>query len=184
VLASIISSNGARAFTSKELSNELVSQPNSYLLNPKEINTKRISNDLDRLYRMRFLKRRRQKRMVVNKYGANVRKGFEYVYSISKQGKSYLYHLYGPKKVKEIDPLGYLPPIIRLIEEAFERPKRSAEFFARDFPVPKTPGVPDMSKLSEQDVIRYQELAIKYTTLKKKAQQTLNELDRLKLKAR
>ena len=76
VLALIVSSNGARAFTSKELSNELVSQPNSNMRS-KEINTKRISNDLDRLYRMRFLKRKRQKRRVVNKYGANVRKGFE-----------------------------------------------------------------------------------------------------------
>lgn len=183
VLALIVSSNGARAFTSKELSNELVSQPNSNMRS-KEINTKRISNDLDRLYRMRFLKRKRQKRRVVNKYGANVRKGFEYVYSISKQGKSYIYHLYGQKKGKEMDPFAYLPPIMRLIEEAFERPKRSAEFFARDFPVPKTPGVPDMSKWSEQDAKRYEELAIKYMSLKNEAQKALDELDLLELKVR
>jgi hypothetical protein len=64
---------------------------------------KRISGDLDRLYKMGFLTRRRIKRMVYPKCSPQVYRGFTYVYKISKQGWQYLDYLHdlGNPKEKE-----------------------------------------------------------------------------------
>jgi len=51
---------------------------------------KQASNLLRRLYRMGFLKRRKVKRLCAAASGKLCHRGFEYVYSFSKQGVSYL----------------------------------------------------------------------------------------------
>ena len=53
------------------------------------LSIKRVSNDLGRLYRMSFLKRRRVSRVVASGY----KRGYKYRYHISKQGSSYLEYL-------------------------------------------------------------------------------------------
>lgn len=73
------------------------------------VNIKRVSNDLNRLYHMRLLRRRRIKRIceVKNILGHNkitCPKGFMYKYSFTKQGLSYSKYL--KKKDSIIDPIG------------------------------------------------------------------------------
>ena len=50
---------------------------------------KTYSNDLNRLYRMRFLKRKRVKRQVITRTGKRCNRGVAYVFSIGRQGHSY-----------------------------------------------------------------------------------------------
>ena len=63
---------------------------------------KSISGDLDRLYRMRLLKREIRKRQSKTKKGKSVIRGREYVYEISKQGWKYVGFLAenGPPSVR------------------------------------------------------------------------------------
>jgi len=53
---------------------------------PKKI----VSNDLGRLYRMGFLKRRRMKRLCASLRGHPCNRGFQYKYSLSKRGLGYI----------------------------------------------------------------------------------------------
>lgn len=52
--------------------------------------TKLISNDLNRLYRMQLLSRKRTKRPIA---GGGVYRGSMYAYRLNKQGRSYFNHL-------------------------------------------------------------------------------------------
>jgi len=65
----------------------------------KRFCVKRISNDLNRLYKMSFLKRRRIKRKVTTQSGRACHRGFCYEYRISKQGLKYLDYLKRPKRI-------------------------------------------------------------------------------------
>jgi len=56
---------------------------------------KLASNELRRLYRMGFLKYRRVKRICITKNGKKCFRGYEYKYSISKQGWNYLKYMTG-----------------------------------------------------------------------------------------
>ena len=51
---------------------------------------KSFSDHLDRLFRMKFLKRKRVKRQVRTKRGVLCNKGFKYVYRVSPQGWKYV----------------------------------------------------------------------------------------------
>ena len=57
------------------------------------IPVKTVSNDLRRLYFMGFLKRRRVKRACLSKKGKVCFKGYQYEYSLSKQGLSYINYM-------------------------------------------------------------------------------------------
>lgn len=70
--------------------------------------TKRISGDLDRLYRMGFLKRKRIKRIVNRINSPSIARGFTYVYTISKQGWQYLQYMSNPKLNEQVDPSEWL----------------------------------------------------------------------------
>jgi hypothetical protein len=63
---------------------------------PERYSIKRLSNDLARLYKMSFLKRRRVKRQVTTNSGKVCNRGYCYEYQISKQGFSYLSYLRSP----------------------------------------------------------------------------------------
>lgn len=54
------------------------------------IKTKLVSNDLNRLYRMQLLSRKKMKRTVL---GGEIYRGFMYVYWLNKQGRSYVEYL-------------------------------------------------------------------------------------------
>lgn len=54
------------------------------------VTTKLVSNDLNRLYRMQLLSRRKAKRTIL---GGEICRGFMYVYWLNKQGKSYIDYL-------------------------------------------------------------------------------------------
>ncbi|HEU4606258.1 MAG TPA: hypothetical protein VFS46_08490 [Nitrososphaera sp.] len=64
----------------------------------KQVSTKRISNDLDRLYRMRFLEAQRVKRKVITRSGKKCTRGYQYLYRISKQGLQYYGYLINPEQ--------------------------------------------------------------------------------------
>lgn len=64
---------------------------------PVRFSPKRISNDLNRLYRMQLLKRKRIKRTVTTRTGKSCKRGFRYVYSMTKQGISYSHYLETPR---------------------------------------------------------------------------------------
>jgi hypothetical protein len=57
---------------------------------------KRISNDLDRLYKMGFLGARRVKRPVTTKKGTTCYRGYKYNYYVTVQGKRYYNYLLNP----------------------------------------------------------------------------------------
>jgi len=60
-----------------------------------ELSVKRISNDLNRLYRMQFVNRRRVARQVSARTG-KCNRGFMYIYRLSSQGKKYLEYAQRP----------------------------------------------------------------------------------------
>jgi hypothetical protein len=63
-----------------------------------KVSTKTISNELRRLYLMGVLKRKRIKRECETKSGKTCFRGYEYVYSISRQGWKYLEFLTNPER--------------------------------------------------------------------------------------
>jgi hypothetical protein len=91
-------------FNAKDLSEKLRSHliqagdVEGYALLERQFSTKRISGDLDRLYRMGFLNRKRVKRVVYPKGSIPCVRGFSYDYRISKQGWQYLDYLAKPRK--------------------------------------------------------------------------------------
>jgi hypothetical protein len=62
------------------------------------VSTKSISNELRRLYQMGFLKRKRIKRECTTSRGKTCFRGYEYVYSLSSQGRKYLGYLTNPER--------------------------------------------------------------------------------------
>jgi|GEM_PF-2036940 hypothetical protein len=86
------------SITSREWSDEIMSglrnSPDyGNLVLHKRFSTKRLSGDLDRLYRMGLISRKRIKRIIHSRNSRPVMRGFAYRYSISKQGWQYLEHL-------------------------------------------------------------------------------------------
>lgn len=106
-LVSIHARNGS--FHANGLSEELLTQLtiranlDDYSLFAKMYSIKRISGDLDRLYRMGFLKRKRTKRIIFVKNRPPITRGFCYLYSISAQGSKYLEFLSKPKTQPHLD---------------------------------------------------------------------------------
>lgn len=76
------------------------------ITNPKHLMVKSLSNDMRRLHSMGFLKRKREKRPSSKSFlvGEPNYRGFQYIYSISKNGLNYLDYLgmkgYKPMAVK------------------------------------------------------------------------------------
>jgi hypothetical protein len=66
----------------------------------KQVSTKRISNDLDRLYRMGLVNARRINRQIVTKKNKSCNKGYQYVYRVSKQGAQYWDYLVKPEEAR------------------------------------------------------------------------------------
>lgn len=58
---------------------------------------KQVSNDLDRLSRMHFLNRSREKRLVRTRSGTKCFRGYQHKYRLSKTGNSYLGYLLNPE---------------------------------------------------------------------------------------
>jgi hypothetical protein len=79
-----MSPNGAE-FDTRSLYLYILRQPSTF-----KTNFKLLSNDLNRLYRMQLLSRRRVKRPV---YGGDGYRGFMYSYRLNKQGRSYIDYL-------------------------------------------------------------------------------------------
>lgn len=65
----------------------------SRVYHPHAFSAKSISADLDRLYRMGLLKRKRTKRMFKNKKGESFGRGYQYQYELSAQGSKYASYL-------------------------------------------------------------------------------------------
>ena len=84
--------------------------------------TKRISGDLDRLYRMGLVRRKRVRRRVISRRGIPVFRGFEYRYVISKQGSQYVKYITKPKVAGKKSILDQIQDGIqeRLIEHAHD----------------------------------------------------------------
>jgi len=76
------------------------------------LTAKEASNSLRRLRLMKFLKKRRMKRACLSSSGKLCFKGYEYAYSVSSQGLSYIKWL---KEKKPIEDLAY----IKNMEEVF-----------------------------------------------------------------
>jgi len=88
----------------------LARSPKLDLNSLKMASSKRVSNDLGRLYRMGFLRRRAAVRRVRTRTGKTCNRGREWSYSISRQGWSYLVHM-SDDKLKRLE---------RRIDERFE----------------------------------------------------------------
>ena len=67
--------------------------PESNFIPLSSITMKRLSGDLDRLYKMGFLKRRRSTRHIRQKSSFPFSRGFQYLYQVSKQGWQYSAYL-------------------------------------------------------------------------------------------
>ncbi len=76
----------------------------AYNLFSSQFSIKRVSGDLDRLFRMGFLGRKRVKRIIYPKGSLPFVRGFAYDYYISKQGWQYLDYLANPRK-EQTDPI-------------------------------------------------------------------------------
>ena len=72
---------------------------------------KLVSNDLRRLYRMGFLKRKRVKRSCIGRRGF-INRGFQYTYSFSRHGLSYVDWLEKGKLVEDIAVAGLRSDVI------------------------------------------------------------------------
>lgn len=81
---------GKEKFTSRDVA--------SHLRKP----VKAVSNDLRRLHHMGFLRRKRAKRFCLSKKGKLCYKGYEYNYSLSEQGRSYLRWMREQKPIEEL----------------------------------------------------------------------------------
>jgi predicted transcriptional regulator len=66
-----------------------------YVATVESRKVKDVSRDLGRLYRMGFLKRKKQKRICPSKHGRLCYKGFHFAYSFSSQGWKYLEYMSG-----------------------------------------------------------------------------------------
>lgn len=66
----------------------------------RHLTVKRMSDYLDRLYRMKFLNRRRVTRIVTTRVGKKCNRGYKYIYRFSKQGLQYLDHMHNPKRAE------------------------------------------------------------------------------------
>jgi hypothetical protein len=122
--------------------------------------TKRLSNDLNRLYRMTFLTRKRAKREVTTRRGLKCNRGYKYVYRISSQGRSYVNYLYNPEsslsRRQEMDKIDFLDrlsierlrqqlpsgvkPYARRLHDALFQSKPSSPIDLR-FPIPHDPSL-------------------------------------------
>ena len=78
---------------------------------------KEVSNDFRRLHGMQFLRRERRKRSCLSKKGKNCYKGFEYVYSLSKQGRSYLKWMRDQMPIEKIALINLNKEIIEYLPE-------------------------------------------------------------------
>jgi hypothetical protein len=102
----ILGSNfGKQGFKARDISHSVIISPITESERFKEdptmlskVSTKSISNELRRLYLMGFLKRKRIKRECETKSGKTCFRGYEYVYSISRQGWKYLDYLKNPER--------------------------------------------------------------------------------------
>jgi hypothetical protein len=66
----------------------------------RKVSIKRISNDLDRLYRMGFLHAQRAKREITSRSGRRCNRGYKYKYRISRQGLQYHGYLVNPEQAR------------------------------------------------------------------------------------
>jgi DNA-binding MarR family transcriptional regulator len=81
---------------------------------------KEVSNDLRRLYRMGFLRRKRTKRFCLSRKGEPCYKGREYIYSFSEQGRRYMVWMKDQRPIEDLaqiklgeEILSYLPEELR-----------------------------------------------------------------------
>ena len=91
---------------------------------------KEVSNDFRRLHQMGFLRRKRVKRRCLSKTGKYCYKGYEYIYTFSVQGRSYLEWMRVQKPIEDFtciilnkEILGHLPQELknRLLTQAILR---------------------------------------------------------------
>jgi hypothetical protein len=66
-----------------------------------KFSVKRISRDLDGLYKMGFLGARRVKRQVSTKNGTKCYRGYNYIYHVTTQGKRYYNYLLDPAEATQ-----------------------------------------------------------------------------------
>lgn len=66
-----------------------------------KFSVKRISRDLDRLYKMEFLGARRVKREVYTKRGTKCHRGYKYMYHVTAQGRQYYNYLLNPAEARQ-----------------------------------------------------------------------------------
>jgi hypothetical protein len=83
----------------------------------RRFSKKMMSNDLRRLYTMGLLKRRRVKRECKTRSGKTCFRGYEYKYSISNQGKSYVEYLINPEAQRRAESEDFNDFAVRAIIE-------------------------------------------------------------------
>lgn len=94
-------------FSTKELSDKLSKFlakrrdfDNDHFFYTRQFSTKRVSGDLDRLYRMGFLNRKRARRVLFSEKPLGRLRGFMYVYRVSAQGWQYIDYMRKPERGK------------------------------------------------------------------------------------
>ncbi len=147
LLAFIASTFGQRAFTTRQLSEELRrfhTQSNAYLADPRIAaldSVKRLSNDLKRIGRMGFVKGDLGPRILHTKSGKPYGSGLENSWRTTDQGFSYLRYLQNPEERgggKDFREL-----LASIMIEREDAPQEKKDIFKRIFldSRPKRPGV-------------------------------------------
>jgi len=80
-----------------------------------------ISNDLRRTHQMGFLRRKRVKHLCLSKNGQLCYKGYEYIYSLSKQGRSHLKWMIEQKPIEDL-------ALIKLAKEILDHLPRELKY--------------------------------------------------------
>ena len=81
---------------------------------------KEVSNDLKRVHQMGFLKRKRKKRRCLSKTGKICFKGYEYSYSFSNQGRSYLKWMRVQKPLEDLASVNHAKEILSHLPQEFK----------------------------------------------------------------
>lgn len=96
-LAEYFDSEAVSEILTKHASINAMPFPLSRSYAPDALGVKRISGELDKLFRMRLLKRKRVKRLFMCSKGTMFGRGYKYLYKITQNGMKYALYLVGKR---------------------------------------------------------------------------------------
>lgn len=124
---------------------------------------------------MHLLKRKRRKRRVVDKYGNEVNKGFQYIYSLSRRGQNYINYMHSTADGKKRDFFGPLSPDF-IMEQRPRDPSKQAQFLPKGFPQTNKPSN-ELPNLEPKDHERFVQLLKLYLERKQALLECMAEVE-------